>query len=406
MLRPLQLPLHTLTQLQRFEATSLKLHLTHQDSSSSDSALSRTVVSLPSLQHLKLNRVDLVSISCFLACTQAPHLTSLALVNVAIADPNEPFGLAWQPLEDALPGVLQQLPRLAVLQLGMSVTDAAQQQMGHLQGLRQLTLPPKDDAHVFDLQHLPSSITQLTVEGELWCEPCSGSLQQLPQQLSRLLNLTVRFCDVLPAALGSVTQLQRLCLYCCPLLPYDTEGTTALLDVLPKLKSLQELKLHHANLDTVSIAPQRFSALTASSHLTRLEVVGKCNAPIPQAAVQHMFPAGRQAPQLQQLVIKPSRDGCCLDSAGLAAIICTCPGLQHLDIADAVQPSADVSALLQLPQSCTYLSVGGEAFGDAAVPMIAQLTQLKVLSWSPRQLTAAGKEQLKAISVDMLYCFY
>jgi hypothetical protein len=372
---------------------------------------------------LKLHCVDLSSVSCLLECTQAPHLTSLVL-DIDLGHMCSYLGA--QKLRDALPGVLAQLPRLSVLQLPtIYITDAALQQMGHLQGLRQLTLPPNVDATVWDLQHLPSSITQLSLDD--WVpwevdEPSGPTVKllQLPQQLLGLLSLDITRSEVLPAALGSATQLRRLHLYDCSLLPRElgckaTEGTVALLDVLSKLKSLQDLKLQLVGLDVDNIPAQRFSALTASSQLTRLAVVEKYDAPIAQAAAQHMFPAGGQALQLRELIINKQYssmpdglppgflpDGCCLDSAGLAAIVSACPGLQHLDIADAVQPSADVSALLQLPQSCTHLGVGGEAFGDVAVPLIAQLTQLKVLSWSPRKLTAAGAQQLEAIWGDRL----
>lgn len=415
-LDPLRLPLHKLTQLQQLELAFFESHLTDQESSSSDSA-ARTVV-LPSLQHMKLDCVDFDSTRSLLQCTQAPHITSLVLRAVNIAVPEEPCSLSAiergvQQVVDVLPGVLQQLPWLSVLELpDTPLKDTAMQQLAAMQGLRQLTLPLVVGASTFDLQHLPSSLTQLSLKGPL-SEPGAASLLQLPQQLSGLLSLDLEWCDVLPAVLGSVTKLQRLRLERCTLLTYvpeamyDTEGTAALLDILPKLKRLQQLDLQEAKLDTVSIAPQRFSALTASSHLTRLALAVKHQRPIPQAAVQHMFPAGRPSPQLWELVINPQHsdlpDGWFLDSAELGALISACPGLQGLNISRAVKPGAELSALLQLPSSCTQLSVGGEAFGDAAVPMIAKLTQLKTLSWCRKNLTAAGAQQLEAIGVDRLH---
>jgi hypothetical protein len=48
---------------------------------------------------------------------------------------------ATQQLAAAIPGLLQQLPRLAVLELpGFPISDAAVQQLGCMQGLQELWL--------------------------------------------------------------------------------------------------------------------------------------------------------------------------------------------------------------------------------------------------------------------------
>lgn len=148
------------------------------------------------------------------------------------------------------------------------------------------------------MQQLPGSITQLRLHGN-GSYPEPGSLQPLivaalpPQlpQLTSLLDLHMNWCCVPPAVLGSVAQLQRLHLACCMLLPYvpqaeyDTEGTAALLDTLPKLKRLQELTLHCIARDIATVPPQHFAALTASSQLTRLAISAADSNPLPQAAV-------------------------------------------------------------------------------------------------------------------------
>lgn len=60
--------------------------------------------------------------------------------------------------------------------------------------------------------------------------------------------------------------------------------------------------------------------------------------------------------------------------------------------------SADVSALLKLPQQSQDLGVGGQAFGDKAVEVVAQLTQLTQLHWTGSPgLTHAGLAQLTAL---------
>ena len=56
---------------------------------------------------------------------------------------------------------------------------------------------------------------------------------------------------------------------------------------------------------------------------------------------------------------------------------------------------ADLSGLLELPQSLRSLAVGGAAFGDAAVPVLVQVTQLKDLRMHNSQgFTDAGLQQL------------
>jgi hypothetical protein len=59
--------------------------------------------------------------------------------------------------------------------------------------------------------------------------------------------------------------------------------------------------------------------------------------------------------------------------------------------------------MLELPQSLRLLCVGGNAFGDAAAPVLAQLTQLKHLhlSFSPG-FTDAGLEQLTNLDLEHL----
>jgi hypothetical protein len=59
--------------------------------------------------------------------------------------------------------------------------------------------------------------------------------------------------------------------------------------------------------------------------------------------------------------------------------------------------------MLELPQSLRLLCVGGNAYGDAAAPVLAQLTQLKelYLSYSPG-FTDAGLEQLTNLDLAHL----
>jgi hypothetical protein len=115
-----------------------------------------------------------------------------------------------------------------------------------------------------------------------------------------------------------------------------------------------------------------------------------------------MFPPGRQMQSLRGVFsTQPDMangvdfEDWCIDSSDISRIISCCPQLQRLDLTLSVNPDADVSALLQLPASCTSLSVGGAVFNDDAPATIAQLTQLQRLMWftSPG-LTDVGLQQL------------
>lgn len=65
---------------------------------------------------------------------------------------------------------------------------------------------------------------------------------------------------------------------------------------------------------------------------------------------------------------------------------------------------ADLSGLLKLPRSLHSLSVGGKAFGDAAMPVLAQLTQLEDLCVQKAPgFTDAGLQHLTSLELDRLY---
>lgn len=85
-----------------------------------------------------------------------------------------------------------------------------------------------------------------------------------------------------------------------------------------------------------------------------------------------------------------------------------CPGLKSLDLYGVVKPGTDLSVLLQLHKSCRTLAVAGEAFTDAAGPVLGKLTMLTELTWqdTPR-MTDAG-EHLTSLTklrqLDVINC--
>jgi hypothetical protein len=371
-----QLRLCSLAKLQRLRLQGLKLLLPGQEEGSDACACVGTncpAPLLPSLQHLELSSVHLASSSSLVQLAAgAQGLTSFRTRGITIGqvefrcvvshmdDSQKP---AVQQMVAAITGLLQQLPRLAVLELpGIPVSDAAMQQLGCMQGLQEVSLEHVDHMPMCKLQHLPSSVTQLHLLGnslqtEAFARP---SMPPQLQQLAGLLRLELRSCAVPPTVLGAFTRLQVLKLASCTLLPapddvddeevvFETEGTAALLDVLAGMTCLQDLCLALPGVDTVSTAPQRFTALTASTQLTRLEISPLNCTPLARGAAQYMFPAGRQLPLLQELTIMPegAESGWplterCIDGADIHSIATCCAGLRVLDLGQSVRPGAVV----------------------------------------------------------------
>jgi hypothetical protein len=303
--RELQLPWAKLAKLQRLQLQGFELTLPSEGGISnnisgstpaaaaaagaSSSSLAEEVhtpapLLLPSLQ---LFKVQLVSASSLLQLAGMPGLTSMKIKQVSFAQFENRESIrnieaTVQQLAAAFTGLLQQLPRLAVLELpGIPISAAAMRQLGSMQGLLEVSLEHADYMPVCDLQQLPSSITQLDFNGNLYGVDTGPQLPPQLQQLTGLLKLKLQYCVFQPAVLGPLTSLQALQLQHCRLPLYcdfevfDTEGTAALLDALSKLTRLQELRLSLEGLDTVSTAPQRFAALTASTQLTLLVLTSK-----------------------------------------------------------------------------------------------------------------------------------
>lgn len=246
------------------------------------------------------------------------------------------------------------------------------------------------------------------------------------RHLTSLVDLRLSFVALSAAELAGATQITRLMLQGCALLPRAQPnatapaGISALLSTVAGFEQLQHLELLDLDLRGHEALPlQRFAALTASPELTYLEVSGEEGfRPLPDGAVQHMFPTDRTL-KLRQLLLLPSKGtrgqewplddmSCCVTGAELHGIASSCPELQQLCIAGAVHPG-DMSGLMQLPASCTELSLGGPAMSDAVLPVVRQLTQLRDLSWYySAGLTDVGVEQLTALTrlcgLDVRHC--
>jgi hypothetical protein len=205
--------------------------------------------------------------------------------------------------------------------------------------------------------------------------------------------------------LGSMTMLTKLQLDCCKLA--DEDGASGFLAAVRGMRQLQHFALYVARELLRGAEPHTRAALTASDELTYLKIDTPYALPLPATALQHMFPAGRQLPRLQHLVVYSGEsrwlDEDWITAAELSGLVGACPALTHLDLIRVLAADADVSALLQLPQQCQYLGVGGPAFGDRAAGVLAQLAQLTALRWArggiteASDLTYAGLAQLTAL---------
>jgi hypothetical protein len=128
-----------------------------------------------------------------------------------------------------------------------------------------------------------------------------------------------------------------------------------------------------------------------------------------------MFPKGSSKPQLQVLRLRNANHrrydldddaGVCLKEGDLSRIVSACPALHTLELMRVVQPGASLAALQRLPESLSSLSVGGQAFGDAAAASVVQLTQLQNLEWSRAPgFSDVGFQHLTALTgLTRLYC--
>jgi hypothetical protein len=237
-------------------------------------------------------------------------------------------------------------------------------------------------------------------------------------QLSDLLALKLDAVHLYTAMLASMTQLQRLQLMRCKLLPppgmaaaagnQQATAAKSFLSAVAQLSQLQVLQLYE--IDTLwppegfdELQAQEFSALTASSKLQHLAVTPTGQLLLPKGAVQCMFTPGRHLAQLTHLTLESHLTGkeleaeWCMTVADLRRVVDCCPSLRHLRLDDVVQPGGVSAALAQL-RSCTSLHLEGVAFGDDAAGVVAGLPSLRFLAlWSP-SLTDEGASRLAALT--------
>jgi hypothetical protein len=314
---------------------------------------------------------------------------------------------ASQALNNAVPALLEHLPRLEHLDLNYLLSELTANAVA---------------ATSSSLTRLSVSPSGQSTHGQPLAREPPISVVQLVQ----LQHLDIRHAVLDPAALANLLQLRRLHMQHCRLAPGAQSASVAaatgdqailLLQSVGGMQHLQHLSLinvdlqaNHRGLAFAATQPHRLSALTASSQLTSLEVWADMDVPLPPAAVQYMFPAGRRLERLKELVLASDcRDGtarACMSVADLQYIVSACPALCLLNLSSGVSTGAgDISTLLQLPATCQSLCVAGTAFSDEAAGIIGQLTQLTNLTWMEMPgLSDAGLHQLTALQGLQEFC--
>lgn len=420
---PLQLPYHDLVQLTRLHLIGDFLHLPDVKA---DTAASGSIQPLlPTLHELLLGGCRLKSTQELRRLTCLRSVTSLDLRDIDLAFAGQ---LPVQQLSAAVSELLQNMTQLEELHCSsLLLDDTALQHVSALQCLQTCSvhtmgygiLSKTEDF----LAALPRSLQELELsEGYTipYDEEDQARPAGLPRQLHQLTELQRLFLsntEVYPSAVASMTRLHALQVDQCQLLPNNQDSVTAFLAAVGRMQQLETLVVRDCNICLADVEAEAFSAVTASSALQALELVVEDRAVLPAGAAHYMFQPKKPLLHLSHLTLYTSSAddytmdeaaSCGMTGAEVQMLIKGCPALEVLSLCNVVRPGADVGdLLLQLPPSCTSLSMGGTAFGDAAAAAVKQLTQLKRLAWrySPR-LTDLGLEQLTALSrLTDLYCY-
>jgi hypothetical protein len=276
-------------------------------------------------------------------------------------------------LDAALGAVFSQLSQLTQLVLDVDSTSSLAV-VSCLTQLQKLDLTrPTGSRQPFELQLLPSSLTELQFSRAVSSSKGCRDGWQLPS----LRVFTAYQESVHPAALLRMPQLQQLRL--------DGQGFISMEDMLTALSQLQQM-VYMALRDFRGVAPAAcYAALTASPYLKGFELTS-CR--MAAAAAQHMFPPGRLCPQLQRMRIAEydrwpvegrASDRWADDQAGgylglvigppdAAELVSCCPQLQELGPV-MVGPGTtfeDLQPLVQL-SALTRLQIGGAACDNVSM---------------------------------------
>uniref|UniRef100_A0A383WH57 F-box domain-containing protein n=1 Tax=Tetradesmus obliquus TaxID=3088 RepID=A0A383WH57_TETOB len=368
----------------------------------------------------------------------------------AVAASNDQQQQQQQQLRRDVLLALASLTQLTRLELDEQLLPlAAAAPLGCLQQLQELQLwgPVTSPG---TLLRLPPSLTKFETA---WAGKLEFSSSMCPNlaALANLQHLDVRVVSgedeefptpiggLLPDFCSSMQQLRVLKLH--GVLSHN--ALPALARVLPALTRLESLLISNTDGELAPLPACEVASYSAllplSPHLTHLELswghdgaeaLGGQDLLHPGCS-QHLFAAGRQLPQLKQLVLGvPGNiwdvagygdDGTigaedyalcvervtpCLDEVSFHRLVSCCPRLEKLWVAGLVEPGVDMRPLLQLT-ALRKLCVGGEVVtDDVACGVLCQLTRLRSLGvfqargFSDRGLLAlTGLQQLTRLAI-------
>jgi Leucine-rich repeat (LRR) protein len=205
-------------------------------------------------------------------------------------------------------------------------------------------------------------IEQLTALEELWLDSCSVESSCLLPMTTGLTSLSLQQIDLQPPE-------------------GQHSGASQLLQLLARLTALQEIILINVEGGWPQQQLAQYSALTASRNLQELWV-SHCD--FEDAVWAHVFPAGRQLPQLR--VFRGGGPAAPFDSTAMARLVSCCTALKDLELRTAAGASLTP---LQSLSGLTGLSIS--SVGPAAIRSdLAALTQLQSLDVSVSLPAAAG----------------
>jgi hypothetical protein len=251
----------------------------------------------------------------------------------------------------ALAAALSQLPgleHLCIDRLSVSPLTGARGVLpaAGLEQLQQLTYLELSGV---DIQGPCKAFQALTRLADLRLSACDNRVTaNMLSAAHHLTRLELSRGTFEPSALAGKSRLQHLGLNGFTI-PRDAGDVAQLLSHVQQLNQLTHLLMCHMPACGLGDPPAAaYSALTASSKLQHLDV-SWCM--LPAGALQHLFPAGRKLPHLQELdmayVKQPGELGdiCAAAPAGSRLVSC-CPGLRCLSM-QGLQCSSDLLAPMQ-----------------------------------------------------------
>jgi hypothetical protein len=313
--------------------------------------------------------------------------------------------------EDGLAVLLAQLPGLEDLCID-SLWTYSRGGAGHggfaatmLEGLPQLTRLELAGVRVQGPERAPSlqplQALTLLLDLRLSFEHCRVHAGVLSGACN-LTRLVVDSAYVDPEGMDGLTQLQHLHLSSCALRSLHEGGVALMLSLLQQLQQLTHLHLPDTLQDPWDggAPAAAYSALTASSKLQHVDIR---EAWVADGVWQHMFPAGRQLPNLQELNVARTGDFFLPAPEGSRLVSC-CPGLQCLDVQGLQDCAALLGPLQGLSKLHTLHLAADAATSTTGLKALCRLKGLKELTvpalLDGQLLPLSQLQQLTLLSVD------